>query len=30
MMPEIARSVQHQEGIDLIREWIDSLEGGCE
>ena len=26
MMPESGRSIAHQEGIALIREWIDSME----
>lgn len=30
MMPEIGRSVPHPEGIELVREWIKSLEGECE
>ncbi|MBK7599155.1 MAG: hypothetical protein IPJ07_11815 [Acidobacteria bacterium] len=29
MMPEIGRSTIHQEGIDLIRDWISSLKGSC-
>lgn len=29
MMPEIGRSTRHDEGVDLIRFWIDSLEGSC-
>lgn len=28
-MPEVGRSVVHQEGLDLIRQWIASLPGGC-
>ncbi len=29
-MPELARSVRHDEGVDLIREWIStSLTGSC-
>jgi len=28
-MPEIGRSIVHDEGLALIREWIDSLNGGC-
>jgi len=28
-MPEISRSVIHTEGLELIREWIASLEGDC-
>jgi uncharacterized repeat protein (TIGR03806 family) len=29
MMPEIGRSVLHEEGIALVREWLASLKGGC-
>ena len=29
-MPEIGRSLVHDEGVALVREWIDSLEGSCE
>ena len=29
-MPEIGRSVIHEEGVALIREWINSQSGGCE
>ena len=29
-MPELARSVLHDEGIQLIKDWIASLEGDCE
>lgn len=29
MMPEIGRSTRHDEGVVLIRSWIDSLEGSC-
>ena len=29
MMPEIGRSVIHEEGIALVREWLASLQGGC-
>jgi uncharacterized repeat protein (TIGR03806 family) len=29
MMPELGRSLSHQEGIELIRAWITELEGGC-
>ncbi|MEJ0049329.1 MAG: SO2930 family diheme c-type cytochrome [Rhodospirillales bacterium] len=28
-MPEVGRSVVHQEGVDLIRQWIASLPGDC-
>lgn len=30
MMPEIGRAVAHEEGVALVREWIEGLEGGCE
>ena len=30
MMPELGRVVAHQEGIQLIRDWIISLEGNCD
>lgn len=29
MMPELGRVIKHQEGIALIREWIDSMDGNC-
>ena len=29
MMPELGRTMVHEEGVALIREWIASLEGGC-
>ena len=29
-MPEIGRSIVHDEGVALIREWINSMSGGCE
>ena len=29
-MPEIGRSVVHDEGVALVREWINSLQGRCE
>ena len=29
MMPEIGRSVLHEEGIALVREWLTSLQGSC-
>ncbi len=29
MMPEIGRSIIHEEGIALVREWLASLKGGC-
>ncbi len=30
MMPEIGRSTIHTEGVELIRAWIETLEGDCE
>jgi len=30
MMPELGRSVVHQEGVALIAQWIDAMEGQCE
>ena len=30
MMPEIGRSLAHVEGLELIKEWIDSIEYDCE
>jgi len=29
MMPEIGRSLAHTEGLELIKEWIDSIEYDC-
>jgi len=29
MMPELGRSMVHQEGLALIREWIASMQGSC-
>jgi len=29
-MPELSKSLVHSEGIELVREWIDSLPGDCE
>ncbi|MBR9824548.1 MAG: hypothetical protein GYB36_01950 [Alphaproteobacteria bacterium] len=29
MMPEIGRSTVHHEGVELIRAWIESLDGDC-
>lgn len=29
MMPELGRSLAHAEGVELIAEWIESLDGGC-
>ena len=30
MMPELGRTVIHREGVELIRQWIASLDGHCE
>ena len=30
MMPELGRSLAHAEGVDLIRDWIEGLDGHCE
>ena len=30
MMPELGRSTVHQEGVQLIRDWISSLPGHCQ
>lgn len=29
MMPEIGRAVPHEEGIALVRAWIEGMEGSC-
>ena len=29
MMPELGRSLAHAEGIALLNEWINALDGGC-
>ena len=29
MMPELGRSLVHQEGLSLIRDWIQSMPGEC-
>ena len=29
MMPELGRSLQHQEGVALIRDWVADMEGKC-
>lgn len=29
MMPELGRSLLHREGIELVRQWIESLPGNC-
>jgi parallel beta-helix repeat protein len=29
-MPEIGRTLVHDEGVALVRQWIDSLSGGCD
>ena len=30
MMPELGRAVVHKEGLALIRQWINGLEGSCD
>ncbi len=30
MMPEVGRAVVHREGVALIREWINALDGNCD
>ncbi len=29
MMPELGRATIHREGVELIREWVASVRGGC-
>lgn len=29
MMPELGRAVTHEEGVKLVSEWIEEMEGGC-
>ncbi|MEM9706030.1 MAG: SO2930 family diheme c-type cytochrome [Pseudomonadota bacterium] len=29
MMPELGRSLAHEEGVHLITDWIDAMEGAC-
>jgi hypothetical protein len=29
MMPELGRSLTHEEGVALIAEWIREMEGEC-
>ncbi|MBS0365213.1 MAG: hypothetical protein JSR67_05225 [Proteobacteria bacterium] len=29
MMPEMGRSTSHQEGVELLREWIAAMSGSC-
>ena len=29
MMPELGRSLVHEEGVDLINAWINQMSGGC-
>jgi len=29
-MPELGRSVIHDEGLQLLTDWVDSLDGGCD
>lgn len=30
MMPEVGRTIVHEEGVALVRDWINSLDGTCE
>ena len=30
MMPELGRALIHHEGLELVKEWIDNLEGNCD
>ena len=30
MMPELGRALVHEEGLALVRDWIEGMEGGCE
>ena len=30
MMPELGRSIVHDDGVALIREWIETLDGDCD
>lgn len=30
MMPELGRSLIHQEGVDLLSQWIEQLNGSCD
>jgi hypothetical protein len=30
MMPELGRSLVHEEGVALLREWIGTLPGSCD
>ena len=29
MMPELGRSLVHQEGLEIINQWINSMDGQC-
>ena len=29
MMPELGRALVHEQGVELISQWIASLPGGC-
>lgn len=29
MMPELGRATSHEEGVSLVAEWIDAMDGGC-
>jgi hypothetical protein len=30
MMPELGRSLIHREGVVLLREWIQQMQGACD
>jgi len=30
MMPELGRALVHEEGLELVREWIDAMPGNCQ
>ena len=29
MMPELGRTLVHQQGVELIRSWINTMQGEC-
>jgi hypothetical protein len=29
MMPEVGRTLVHEEGVALVRQWVAALEGSC-
>ena len=30
MMPELGRALKHEEGVELLKDWIAEMNGGCE